>query len=149
LIERLKKGEISKISYAKNKVVNYSSEIGNNSFRTDIFITFSKDSSELDFNKNGPSFIAIEVKIKDWVQGLYQAHRYNKFAERSYLALYSDYAKDVDLNLFKKYNVGLIVFDDNKVVVKNRPKKNTFTGDVSRLSLRKDLWEKSLAMESR
>lgn len=57
--------------------------------------------------------IAIEAKLKDWKKGFFQANRYKSFAHKSYLALPMDRGRLVDMNLLKKYNVGLILFDVN------------------------------------
>lgn len=62
-------------------------------------------------NKLNPTireFHAIEAKLKDWKGGLYQAMRYKNFAQRSYLALSSEYIHRVDKNLFIENNIGLI-----------------------------------------
>jgi hypothetical protein len=52
---------------------------------------------------------AIEAKLKDWKRALKQAYRYKWFAEYSYVVLDAHYAKPAlkNLELFKKYNVGL------------------------------------------
>jgi hypothetical protein len=101
-------------------------EVVNNSFRADIFITLQEDKEILKNVRSNLSFIAIEVKIKDWKQGLYQAWRYKSFAEKSYLAVYKPYAKNIDIKLFEQYNVGLIIFGEKTIEIKNHPKKNVF-----------------------
>lgn len=69
--------------------------------------------------------LAIELKLKDWKRGFYQAYRYKWFAEISYLALYSRHAKQAikNIELFKRYNVGLIqIFDDETIEIIYKPK---------------------------
>lgn len=55
--------------------------------------------------------IAIEAKLKNWKQGVFQANRYRSFANRVYLAVPTEIAHLVDKALLKRCNVGLIVFD--------------------------------------
>ena len=151
LIENLRrKDELNKIARAGNRRVEMRREIGNTSFRADIFISLQKD-AELTAKEleRGTSFIAIEVKIKDWRQGLYQAWRYNSFAEKSYLAIYKPYAKNVDVSQFVEYNVGLIVFDEESIAILNQPKKQTFRKDnVYSTTLREKIWQSLPAVKS-
>lgn len=143
LVEKLKDGEFKKLLTSRILNVRFDKEIGANAIRTDIFLTFStnKAGSGDHFDTRKTKYVAIEVKIKDWRQGLYQAWRYNTFAERSYLALYSEFAKDIDIKLFKMYNVGLIVFDENKIDILNKPTNNLFGTNQSKI-LREKLWNK-------
>ena len=142
LVENLKKGEVNKITNSKGKKVLIQREIGDGSFRADIFISLKSHN-----NRNKFKFVAIEVKIKDWRQGLYQAYRYNSFAEKSYLALYKKYCEDININLFKKYNVGLISFDEKEMVILNKPKTNKFTTEKHSSEIRKYLSKKVSLME--
>lgn len=149
LVEQLQAGGLKKLTRA-NKQAEFRRELGDSSFRTDIFITLSKDSvaETQELNRKNVHFIAIEVKIRDWMQGLYQAWKYNAFAEKSYLALYKKYAKNVDLNLFRAYNVGLIVFDETSITVLNRPTGNKFTERTYSQDIREKLWEKLSVVKS-
>jgi len=136
LVANLESGDINKIASPKGKRFIIQREIGNGSFRADIFISLQNLNPKYRPKFN---FVAIEVKIKDWQQGLYQAYRYNSFAEKSYLALYERYCQDVDIELFKKYNVGLISFDEAGITVLNKPKTNKFTTEKHSFELRKYL----------
>jgi len=88
-----------------------------------------KDSYYLFTNKYELAFkksIAIEVKLKNWRRALMQAYRYKWFADYSYVVL--DHAhinpalKNIDL--FKKYNIGLIsLTSDGKSYSHISPKK--------------------------
>lgn len=144
LVENLQKGAIKKIAKGQQgKKIELRREVGNNSFRADIFITLQGASESIGTELNDAmSFIAIEVKIKDWKQGFYQAWRYNSFAEKSYLAIYEPYSKNVDITLFEKHNVGLIVFNEESVIIMNQPKKNTFLKrDSYSTDLREKIWQ--------
>lgn len=139
LVENLESGQVKKI--VKNKInnssINYYREIGDGSFRADIFITLTKKL------KKKTDLIAIEVKIKDWKQGLYQAWRYNSFAEKSFLAIYKKFSKGIDIKMFEEYNVGLIIFDEKNIVVKNIPKNNSFKEQSYSIKLRNNLLSKT------
>jgi len=78
-------------------------------------------------NKLNPTireFHAIEAKLKDWKGGLYQAMRYKNFAQRSYLALSSEYIHRVDKNLFIENNIGLISVSIESARIIINPKKD-------------------------
>lgn len=144
LVKNLRNGEINKIARPKGKRVTVQREVGDGSFRADIFISLEKLNSKYSERFN---FVAIEVKIKDWQQGLYQAYRYNSFAEKSYLALYEKYCRGVDIDLFKKYNVGLISFNETGIKVLNKPKKNKFNEEEHSIEIRRNLKSKILLSE--
>lgn len=63
------------------------------------------------------SIISVEVKLKKWRDGLYQAMRYKCFSHKSYLAVPGEYIRNVDTNLFIENNIGLISVLDNKVKI--------------------------------
>jgi len=69
-------------------------------------------------------FYAIEAKLKDWKNGFYQAMRYKNFAQKSFLALSSDYIHRVDKQLFIDNKIGLISVsaEDTKIII--TPKKS-------------------------
>ena len=151
LLEILQQGEIVKIiKKTRGKNIEMKREVGNNSFFTDILIALSlKKINSNSFDTKQMKFFAIEVKISDWRQGLYQAWRYRSFAEKSYLALYKKYAKNVDLDLFRKHNVGLIIFDENTIRVLHNPTLNKFKNDNSyEAKLREKIWQRSLSIQS-
>lgn len=78
--------------------------------------------------------IAIEVKLSDHRGGLVQARRYQYFADESYLAILKEAEKNIDFDEFKKYNIGLILFDTktNTIEIKTPKHKNiSFEGHVS------------------
>jgi hypothetical protein len=152
LLNTLQQGKIKKIVRSRttsSKRIELRREVGNNSFFADILISLSPRDKEVTFFDNQKTrFIAIEVKISDWRQGLYQAWRYYSFAEESYLAIYKDFSKNIDLNEFKKYNVGLIVFDESNIKILHHPVKKSNTKDKYRKEMRETIWRRSLAIES-
>ena len=152
LLNSLQQGKIRKLVRSRttsNKRIELRREVGNNSFFADILISLSpKNKGAAFFDSKKTKFIAIEVKISDWRQGLYQAWRYYSFAEKSYLALYKDYAKNVDIDEFKKYNVGLIIFDETNVRIMHHPIKNSISQNTYKAEVRETIWRRSLAIES-
>lgn len=61
----------------------------------------------IDWDKVGTN-VSIEVKVKDWKAGLFQALRYLSFSDYSYLAIAEDYLKNVDFDQFINAGVGLL-----------------------------------------
>ena len=60
--------------------------------------------------------ISIEVKLKDWKNGLLQARRYLIFSDYSYLALPEEKIKNVDIDSVQRYGIGLLsVKNDGKI----------------------------------
>ncbi len=153
LLEKLQGGDITKIARsARRKTVEFRREVGNNSFFTDILISlFPKEGRGNFFDYRKTQFIAIEVKISNWKQGLYQAWKYSSFAEKSYLALHKDYAKDVVIDLFEKYNVGLIILDESDekgIKILHHPISNSFVKNGYESKLREKIWQRSLSIQS-
>lgn len=69
--------------------------------------------------------IAVEAKLKKWKTALFQAKRYMKYADFCYVALPEKTIKDVDLEMFKENNVGIIaVTQNNKAYSALKSKKN-------------------------
>ena len=59
---------------------------------------------------------AFEFKIKDWRGGLFQAHRYSYYADTSILVVPLKTYKNAfaDLDIFKKLNIGLWGYNEEK-----------------------------------
>lgn len=76
-------------------------------FGTPDFIFYEK--------KNGTiSIISIELKLEDWQRAAKQAFRYKSFSNLSYVVLSRKNFKSAlnNIDLFKKYNIGLAKFDE-------------------------------------
>lgn len=70
--------------------------------------------------------IAIEAKLKNWKRALHQAYRYKWFASTSYVVLDEKRISGAILNIdiFKKMNVGLACINKNGIVsILFKPKK--------------------------
>lgn len=69
------------------------------------------------------NIVAIEAKLRDWKAGLEQAISYKVYSDYVYVAIEKTYFKNVDLELFKEKNVGLILVEKGKMIKKIIPKK--------------------------
>lgn len=70
--------------------------------------------------------IAIEAKLKNWKRALFQAHRYNFVADKSFVVLPEKFTKPAVKNIehFVQYNVGLIGVSENTIKIHHTPRKN-------------------------
>ena len=110
-----------KVSMSKKNICKYIYEL-----KEKNILEFEKDKIEvlkdLDLQDIGTN-ISIEVKLKDWKNGILQAKRYLRFSDYSYLAILEQYQKNIDLDELKNSGIGLIVVGDKiKQVIK--PKKS-------------------------
>lgn len=71
--------------------------------------------------------VAIEVKLRDWKQGILQARRYKSYTDECYLAILSKYAKNIDNDYLSRFGIGLILFNEKngEIWVKRKPSKST------------------------
>jgi len=67
------------------------------------------------------NIISIEAKLCKWKDGYYQALRYKCFSHKSYLAISSRYVKNVDYDLLRQDNIGLISVLENKIEILINP----------------------------
>jgi hypothetical protein len=74
------------------------------------------------YTPSSSNIISIELKLKDWKGAVNQAIRYKEYSYQSYVALLEEYVKNVDLELFKEYNIGLISVNDESAKVILEPK---------------------------
>ncbi len=140
LVQNLQRDGIRNLMNLKSSPdIRLHREVGNSAFVADICISISSGSEE-EFNNRTVKFLAIEVKIRDWENGLYQAWRYNNFAEKSFLAIYKPFAERVNLEEFANNNVGLIIFDENSFDVVIRPKTNKFRSNTYESGVRERMW---------
>ena len=110
-----------KVSMSKKNICKYIYEL-----KEKNILEFEKDKIEvlkkLDLQDIGTN-ISIEVKLKDWKNGILQAKRYLRFSDYAYLAILEQYQKNIDLDELKNSGIGLIVVGDEiKQVIK--PKKS-------------------------
>ena len=92
-----------------NKSIDYDYEV-ENLFGIPDYVLFEKT------DKNIKYVISIELKLKNWKQGIIQAFRYKNFSNDVYLILDNENIKPAlkGIEKLKKYNVGLASFDTNK-----------------------------------
>lgn len=67
--------------------------------------------------------IAIEAKLKDWKRAIFQARRYKKFSDFSYVLLDEHYARPAlnNIEVFEAYNIGLITMSNNNYSIHYQP----------------------------
>lgn len=114
--------EITKnVSMPKKNICKYIYEL-----KEKNILEFEKDKIEilrdLDLQDIGTN-ISIEVKLKDWKNGILQAKRYLRFSDYSYLAILEQYQKNIDLDELRESGIGLIVVGD-KIKQAIKPKKS-------------------------
>ncbi|MDQ2180818.1 hypothetical protein [Marinifilum sp. D714] len=85
------------------------------SLKNDLF------SIQKDYQLVFENSFAIEAKLKNWKRALQQAYRYKWFAEYSYVVLDAYYATSAikNIDLFKKYNVGLATISTNGDLIRH------------------------------
>jgi len=105
------RGSKSKIKTSLNKLVTLNYIIENN------FLYSINNEYQFAFKNN----FAIEAKLKDWKKALKQAYRYKWFAEYSFVVIDEYYSKKAieNIDVFKKYNVGLITISPDKGIKKH------------------------------
>lgn len=91
------------------------------------YIQFDKDNiiSLKNVEPVTKNFVAIEAKVSDWKSGLEQAVRYRQYANEVYVALSSDYVKNVDRQLFRNLNVGLMSVSQDKLKISIKAKRRS------------------------
>ncbi len=74
--------------------------------------------------------VSIEAKLKKWRDALGQARRYQHFSNIVFVALPKNTVKNIDRQLFRKNNVGVLSVSDHSVSIELKPqriKPKTFT----------------------
>lgn len=99
--ELVSKNYVSKTKL-KYTILNHLLEIGA------IYMQDNKYIRTPEFSLFSPISTAIEAKLENWNKGLAQAIRYQRFAQKTYLAMDERYVHRAHKSEFIKYNVGLI-----------------------------------------
>lgn len=89
-------------SRLKYKILKYLEQVGSIMREGDVYSRISE------FGLFCPNVTAIEAKLTDWSKGLAQAIRYQRFADKTYLALDEQYIHRAVHDEFKQHNVGLL-----------------------------------------
>jgi hypothetical protein len=68
-------------------------------------------------NLEKDTFIAFELKLKDWKRASKQAFRYRSFADKVFVVMPEQNAKSALKNIdhFRKFNIGLATFNNSDV----------------------------------
>lgn len=85
--------------------------------------------------------VAIEAKLSNWKRGLYQAYRYKEYANKSYLAIHSQYIHRAikNINDFKRYNVGLVEVKKNDIEIIYEPLREELKENIYSALVYEDL----------
>lgn len=75
-------------------------------FSVPDFVFYAKQKQEI-------SFVSFELKLKNWKRAAKQAFRHKSFSNISYVVISNANAAINNIDLFKKYNIGLASFDNN------------------------------------
>ena len=69
--------------------------------------------------------ISIEAKLKDWQKAIKQAYRYKSFSNFSFVLLDEEFSSRAleSLEIFIKYNIGLITINNNHYKIHHTPKR--------------------------
>lgn len=69
-------------------------------------------------SKKNKKIITIELKLKNWKRALAQAYKYKSFSDISYVCMDESNVSSVlnHLDMFEKYNIGLITISKSKKV---------------------------------
>ena len=114
-INKLK--ELTSTDYVKfNKFLHYISNQGYLEFNNQRILNVRK------IEKATDTLVAIEAKLTDWRTGIVQAKRYKQYADKVYVAIPAELKSIVDIDLFKRENVGLILVSkkESKIYIKCR-----------------------------
>lgn len=89
-------------------------------------------------SKKNKKIITIELKLKNWKRALAQAYKYKSFSDISYVCMDESNVASVlnHLDMFEKYNIGLITISKSKKV------KIVYKPDATE-PYAKDLYEKA------
>lgn len=64
-----------------------------------------------------PEIIAVEVKVKDWKRALRQSFKRLFYVDRCYIAISTNYVKNVNLDKVNRHGIGLIAVDGYAEIV--------------------------------
>lgn len=90
-------------------------------FRVQDFVTarearmLSKSIDLVAYNPVSDELIAVEAKLFKWRRAFQQAMTYRICADSVYIAIPARISHRVDMNLLKRYGIGLIIASENEV----------------------------------
>ncbi|MHA1439137.1 MAG: hypothetical protein ACTSPD_16320 [Promethearchaeota archaeon] len=65
-----------------------------------------------------------ELKVSDWKTVIHQAGQNLLFSNKSYIVFWHKFKNRIDMELIKKYNIGLYLIQKNKVLLIYSPHNN-------------------------
>ncbi len=88
---------------------------------------------------------AVEAKMKNWFEGLCQAKRYQHFAHKVYLAIFTLNRKRVRDEILREQNVGLIVVSHDAAEIVFHPQRQMPRSEELFLMTNERIWERLYA----
>lgn len=93
------------------------------------------------YNSNSDTLIAVEIKLKNWKRGLYQAFLNKNIADFSFLCMPKNFYKEIRDKIYddlKKTGLGFLEIDSHnqEILIKKIPEKNVIR-DERREKLKK------------
>lgn len=143
-----KKGvKISQLSHQLGYSQNRIKKITQKLLEADLIFTMT-DRAFL-FNPEENFFIkriiTVEAKIKNWKEALHQAELNENFASHSYILLPHSFLGHERVTKSIKSNIGLLVQDKNRVILKKRARKGRFPGSYFSWMINEYLGQKHLS----
>ena len=100
-------------SHLKEKKTDFIEQVPYRKKRID-FVTFEEEEKIYSF----------ELKVSDWKSVFNQACKNLLFSDKSYICFWHTFEKRIDMDLVKKYNLGLFLIKKNKVLEIFSPHNN-------------------------
>jgi len=72
---------------------------------------------------NFPKMVAVELKVRDWRRAFRQALHDKFCAHRVYVAIWHEFFKRVDQELFRRYGIGILEVGRDDIEERIAPKK--------------------------
>ena len=72
-------------------------------------------------NKNNSEIVAVELKVKNWKNAFRQALSNTFCSHKSYIAIWHEYYKNINLRLLEKYGIGVLEVN-GRIEEKLKPK---------------------------
>ncbi len=104
-------------------------------------VKFFKKKIDFVFLDENENLHAIELKVKDWKNALYQLDTNQLFAKYCYLGIWHSFLHLVPKKLLKEYGIGLLSISKNNVEILLKPKKSSILNEDFTKLIKKEIKE--------
>jgi len=105
-----------------------------NNYKFKHEVKFFKKKIDFVFLDEKENLHAVELKVKDWKNALYQLDTNQLFAKYCYLGIWHSYSYLVPKKILKKYGIGFISISKSNIEILVKPKKSSIVNeDFSKL----------------